>query len=146
MLKRGVSCGECFQEFTFSPRVTFPSWVLEFRSLRELSPGSNTPEFLWWEDVAPGPVPKRGAEVCGQLPGPDSGATGQSLIFCAEHAIATWLGKTLRIVPIFFPPPRCAPPGGWNHRHLGFMAGKWARLLGVVFNPLFYTWTFKELP
>lgn len=37
--------------------------------------------------MAPGPVPERGAEVCGQLPGPDSGAAGQSLIFCAEHGV-----------------------------------------------------------
>ena len=47
VLKQGWCFHEkCFQEFTFCPCVTFPPWVLEFRSLREFSPGSSPPEFL----------------------------------------------------------------------------------------------------
>lgn len=45
--------------------------MLEFRSLRKLSPGG--------EDGAPGPVPERGAEIRSELPHPDSTAAGQSL-------------------------------------------------------------------
>lgn len=45
--------------------------------------------------MAPGPIPERGAEVCGQLPCPDSGAAGSYQVFGLLYSYCVLVSSSL---------------------------------------------------